>query len=464
MSHEDRTDDDRKGLMQRLAGALFEEASEPIGPAQDAGVPPVARSTGVRHPDADVRAHEARTAQTKFEHRLSEVLSTQRPVVAGRLHTIDLDDIRQQFGPRWQQVAHRAMEIAAGVIEHRLAAADVMAPVDDVAFVVLFAELAEPEAQFKAAVLAREIREKLLGELGAGCVRAVSAQVRVVEPPVAGAPVPDFAALASSFRAVAKPVPRLEPIPDLIAAGEAPPQVAVDFRPMWFPAKGVVPAFTVRLRVRDPDGSVREGWAAYRQGIGRPSLAELDRQVLALAVLDHRRLFAQHGRCVLHVPLHTATLLDHLGGKLLDLIRLQSEAQRRFLLVELHDPRGLLTSDQIGRVVDRLRPLVRGVGVASGPAPADVDRVARADATLAVLDLEALAHQRSAVSNLTAGLSAWVRAARSQRLQTAIHGIDSSELLTAAISSGADFLSGLAVAPDEPALQAAHTFRPPTQR
>jgi hypothetical protein len=431
-----------KGVLQRLTDALFD--AEPIGPAP--------------RPADDDHLRETKRAEAThaFETRLDQLLTDRRPVVAGRLHTIDLSDVRRRFGARWQQVAHRAMDLAAGVIERRLAPSDVMAPVDDSGFLVLFAELSETEAAFKASVLGREIRELLLGEFPADSLTFIPPAVTVIEASATGQMPTTISDLAQRFQAVPAPPPRIaDPIPDLIPAADPPrPDVMVSFRPLWFRTKGVVPSFQARLTRRDPTGSVREGAPAYRTGPGLPSLQELDRQVLALGLLDHRRLIQGAGRSVLVVPIHASSLLDHLGFKLIDLIRLQSDVQRRFLMVELRDPTHRLTSDQLGEAVRRLGSLVRGTVAAT-----DIDRAQRAGCQGVVLDLE---ETPIAAEVLATRLSAWVKAAHSHRLTTTVHGLSTPAQLTAALSAGCDFLAGPAVAPDEDALQAAHTFRLPT--
>ncbi len=431
-----------KGVLQRLSDALFE--AEPIGPAP-------------RPADDDAQRQSKRVDATRaFEARLDQLLTDRRPVVAGRLHTIDLSDVRRRFGARWQQVAQRAMDLASGVIERRLAASDVMAPVDDSGFLVLFAELSETEAAFKAGVLGREIRELLLGEFPSDSLTFIPPAVTVFEGSASGAMPTTVAELAQRFQAVPVPPPRIaDPIPDLVPAADPPrPEVMVNFRPLWFRTKGVVPSFQARLTRRDPTGSVREGAPAYRTGPGLPSLQELDRQVLALGLIDHRRLIQDAGRSVLVVPIHASSLLDHLGFKLIDLIRLQSEVQRRFLMVELRDPTHRMPSDQLAEAVRRLGPLVRGTVAAT-----DIERAQRAGCSGVVLDLE---DTPISAEVLATRLGAWVKAAHGQRLTTTVHGLTTPAQLSAALSAGCDFLAGPAVAPDEEALQAAHTFRLPT--
>lgn len=125
----------------------------------------------------------------QFEHTLRQrlaALAGDRVLVSGRLRLIGLDAVRRRFGPRWDAIAVKAREVAAGIIRHRLAAEDVFAPTDQNGFVICFGTLGEREAEFKANALRQEIFERLVGELDDPEAARVSVEVAPV-------PVPDAA-------------------------------------------------------------------------------------------------------------------------------------------------------------------------------------------------------------------------------------------------------------------------------
>src|SRR5205085_8616652 len=91
-------------------------------------------------------------------------------------------------GERWPAIAERVREIAEQVLSRRLAAIDVFAPIAEGCYLILFAELDEDEARLKVAALAREIRDRLLGEIGPMPEPAVGAFVAPIARIVRGRP------------------------------------------------------------------------------------------------------------------------------------------------------------------------------------------------------------------------------------------------------------------------------------
>jgi PAS domain S-box-containing protein len=86
-----------------------------------------------------------------------------RPLIAGRLQLIGLDDVRTALGERWGQVRVQALAIAEGVIRHHLGADDMMERTADDGFVIFFGDLPEAEASQRAKDIAQQVRNRLLG-------------------------------------------------------------------------------------------------------------------------------------------------------------------------------------------------------------------------------------------------------------------------------------------------------------
>jgi PAS domain S-box-containing protein len=100
---------------------------------------------------------------------------------AGRIKLVGLEDVRAVLGDRWHSVAERAMATAEVIIKRRLGHDDSHARVDDVSFLVCFGALDEREASFRAAMIAREIRDRLIGQGNdpdTAYVRSIAAAVR----------------------------------------------------------------------------------------------------------------------------------------------------------------------------------------------------------------------------------------------------------------------------------------------
>jgi PAS domain S-box-containing protein len=104
-----------------------------------------------------------------------------RTETAGRIRLIGIDEVRAALGDRWPAVADRAMATADAVIRRRCGPQDSYERIDDTSFLMCFGLLSEPEASFRAAVIGREIRERLIGQDNdnqTSQVRAIAAAVR----------------------------------------------------------------------------------------------------------------------------------------------------------------------------------------------------------------------------------------------------------------------------------------------
>ena len=101
---------------------------------------------------------------------------------AGRINLIGLDEVRAALGDRWRAVAVRAMESAEVVLKRRCGPQDSYSRADDTSFVVCFGGLSEREASFRASMIGREIRDRLIGQgenPDTAFVRAIAAAVRL---------------------------------------------------------------------------------------------------------------------------------------------------------------------------------------------------------------------------------------------------------------------------------------------
>jgi len=89
--------------------------------------------------------------------------------VAGNIRLIGLEDGRLAMGAGWaamaeRAMAERAMDMAAEVIHRSLAPGDTYSRTDDGGFLICFAGAAEEDARFRTAMIARDIRARLMGD------------------------------------------------------------------------------------------------------------------------------------------------------------------------------------------------------------------------------------------------------------------------------------------------------------
>jgi PAS domain S-box-containing protein len=116
--------------------------------------------------------------------------ATIRSESVGKIKLVGLDGVRKALGDRWPGVAERAMATAEVVIKRHCGPQDSYSRVDDTSFLICFGTLSEAESSFRAAMIGREIRTRLIGQgedPENAHVRAVAAMVRFSDQPMSGA-------------------------------------------------------------------------------------------------------------------------------------------------------------------------------------------------------------------------------------------------------------------------------------
>jgi len=148
--------------VDRSASASNSGASVPV----PAALPVVAKNAESAAFDADVRS------------LLKSVGGSSR-LTAGRIELIGMEEVKAALGERWPTSAARAKSIARSVLEKRLANEDVFTESSNDTFIICFSSLGVDEASLKAHLIAREIRERLLGESNTPFV--VNSEVETLE-------------------------------------------------------------------------------------------------------------------------------------------------------------------------------------------------------------------------------------------------------------------------------------------
>ena len=110
-------------------------------------------------------------------------------VIAGQIQLVGLDEVKAALGPRWPAIAEKAMMTAEHIIAARLESGDVFTRTESQGFLIRFADGSEKQASSRAAKIAREIRERLIGqdtEFEGCAVTAITKSVELPEPEASG--------------------------------------------------------------------------------------------------------------------------------------------------------------------------------------------------------------------------------------------------------------------------------------
>ncbi len=85
-------------------------------------------------------------------------------LVAGKVHLINLNKVRERMGSRWPRFQDRIHGQIKAELERRLTRHDLFSQVDADSYAIVFGDCSELEARLKIAMLSEQILEKLFGE------------------------------------------------------------------------------------------------------------------------------------------------------------------------------------------------------------------------------------------------------------------------------------------------------------
>jgi hypothetical protein len=83
---------------------------------------------------------------------------------AGKLHLLDLADIKAQMGGRWARMADPVERFFEGAVRRNLGPGDTFLRQGELSYILLFRDLAAEEAQVKCRTIAEEVCERLFGD------------------------------------------------------------------------------------------------------------------------------------------------------------------------------------------------------------------------------------------------------------------------------------------------------------
>jgi hypothetical protein len=348
----------------------------------------------------------------------------------GHIKLVGLDEVRSALGERWATMADRSMATAESVIRKHCGPQDSFSRADETSFLVCFGRLSEEESAFRAAMISREIRNRLIGQgenPDNAYVRSIAARIRVSDQSES-----NDSLQAALLDGLDRELDRIErdarqTLRDVLAAA------ACDLCPVH----GRNPEQIVAWQVLMPQPLERQIFAALSAlPVQEATSFDLDGLMMGLAAQQAVATMARG---------ETIPLLVRIS---FDIFATRTTTQRYFAICEKIDRRVtsrlvvLLSSVPSGvprtrlqDCINRLRPYCRGVGY-------QVDDVAE----LPELDL-ANSFNPIVVLPVTACLSAPSKlralfgALQTRRAKILVSGIGSEDEAAALFSLGADMVA-----------------------
>lgn len=398
-------------------------------------------------------AATAAAARVKLEEKVELAAASGKSQTAGKMQFLDIERIRAEFGDRWQLVADKAQKIVENVIRARIGPADVMAPYSDDSYLVLFAELDEPHARLKTQAIAREIRERLLGELQLEeGVRAFVVEVPEEEERPPGN-VLDW--LNSTISAGLDIAPkRVGKTKDGAAAKRA-GEISACYRPTLFAAKSVISIHDCHP-LRMIGDWVESGARAYPAK--DPAVTfEIDHTLLEQGLRDLHSMIKRGKAGVIQIPIHAGSMLTHSSFMLIDLARSLHPDERKYLVLDLMgiEATGLLS--RLPEIISTLHPFCRAISARVSLDFHDFEALARMGVLVVGSDLEALTN----TEGLRARVQKFIAGAQRCKQSVFLFGVHDTEALAAYKAMGVAYINGKAISLASAHPHGVHPWTPP---
>jgi GGDEF domain-containing protein len=380
-------------------------------------------------------AANAAAARVRLEEQVELTMAAGKSQTAGKMQFLDIERIRAEFGDRWQSVADKAQMIVENVIQSRIGPADVMAPYSDDSYLVIFAELNEPRARLKMQAIAREIRERLLGELQLEQgVRAFVAEVPGERPP--GNLLDWLNRKTSNTLDVAPQKPGA--LGDGAAAERA-GEISACYRPTLFAAKSVISIHDCHPLRLHADGRIQSGEQTY-PAKDPAVIFEIDRALLEQGVRDLHAMIKSGKAGVIQIPIHAGSMLAHSNFLLIDLIRSLPPEERKYLVLDLMgiEAGGILS--HLSEIVSSLQPLCRALAARVSLDFHDFEALARLGVNVVGSDLEAAAPE-----GMFGKIQRFIASAHMYKQSVFLFGVHDLQALSAYKSLGVAYFNGRSI-------------------
>lgn len=361
-----------------------------------------------------------------------------RKLLAGSIQFLDLDEIKRELGVNWGRASAAACKIVEDTIANNLSADDTYARRGQEMFVLCFASRDRGLVDARMKVIVEQIKHALSGSRN---------EVFRVAHDVADVVFIDtdevsvFDTIANSMRQVRSEAEKAARVWREHLLRNA----SICYKPVWLPSKKVVALHRAVLDEETGRRTMQRLTSLTSVDEMLAVIFDLDCLILGRAASGLHHLVDDGGRTQLIVPINFNSLNQGAQRKrYLKLCEDIPTAYRRFLLFEI---RNIPPGTPGGRVLDMIVPLNRfahGTIIEASvcSAAALVDGVGSA-----IMGVVTHADQFSGpVGDVSNQLKRFVKDLKARNLRVFLHGVNTPELVRAAIATGIDCMDGPCVA------------------
>jgi PAS domain S-box-containing protein len=357
-----------------------------------------------------------------------------RVQVVGKIRLIGLEEVKSALGDRWPAAAERAMAAAEHIIKQRCGPRDNYGRTEDSGFVICFADATEEEAAFHAAMIARDIKNKLIGQgetASAAHVSAITDSVQLPDEPnqsisqLAGMIEQRMTARLAAIESAARE--------NLKAAVE---QAACEMEAIHGRERNEILAHYARL----PALLERRMYSALAAlPVAECKDFDIDTLMLGLATEEASRglLNGSNQPVLVTVSFDIFNTRGRTDHYIAGCQKLDPRLRRRLILILTDLPDGIPRS-RVLQCVTRLRPFCRGVGFAVSELEAPPVDLSNAGVPIVTLMAENL---RGTDGNAKAKLAKLIGTLHANRARLLVRHCASWESASNLLSAGADLVS-----------------------
>lgn len=425
---------------------------------------------------------------TQLADALRGLIKNHKGKLAGALHLINLDVVRERLGDRWPALAERLLAGIEIILDRRLTSSDLYIRIEGPSYLIVFGGLDDQTAKLKCALIGHEIEKHVFGDDVDLSELLVRASLFRLDEGLSSEPEEiDLAGIIDSIRSgidQTMPGDRRKPAPSQVHAEQPPaenepeaaesepgplprppdepparkpglgysmlpmseepavPPSSFVYHPIWHVRHDAIATYLcqpVWLRSGGIDRS-GEGYVEYSAAHSY----EGDLYALEQIRRSFQLLAAERRQVLLTMSVHFETIArSSLRKDFLALAALLAASERRLLTFELVAVEETVPQTRLTELVSILQPFCRRVSLRCELKRRRFHGVK--EARIYAVGGEA-GGGRTAEAAVLDNMDGFAAAAEGAGLRTYLHGLRSLSLTSAAIASGFDYVDGDPVA------------------
>lgn len=430
----------------RLYRALTGGDALPAGPDSRPTQPPASPAEAIPAPSAPAPPAKAKDVPAALELKLREIMDRAGAGSAGRLHFINLAEIKKVLGDDWQRVSDKALLISESVIKQHMSKTSSYDRYGTDAFFILFPELDEEEALFAVQCIANEICTRLLGEdYRTYRNLSIAADASKIKEMLGDDAAVSVAALAAAFdkKSEAHPPDKRHTLVSHILD-----QISLKFQPVWNRKQERIIAYHAAPLWTTNYGRA-SGADMLEEGEEHQILTEIDMMIATRIAGYLQPALLRQQRIKVSFPVHYSSLAGGKREKLAAALeRVGTEQLASHLMVELISVPDDVSAAALREAIACLRAYCGAVMVRVTPQrpPAKLCREAGAaflsrkfDDGMSHGDMDAVFRELQAFAKETGALG----------LIPYLHSVDTMGGVKAGIAAGLPLIAGRAIAREQ---------------